>query len=294
MKKIFYFLLSALVMIFYSSCDKIENPYHPVVAAAECPEPEFPQSTANRRVLLEEFTGFRCPNCPGATAHANNVLKPAHGDDLILVSIHESSLAEPTGGNYSADYRTAAGYDYYYYPSWNLSTYVPIGMVNRVSHLGSVAVAKDDWSGAINVEKAKPLEVDLQMITEYNPSENKVCLFLQTECISSISGDFNVVVYVLEDSIVDWQINSSVSGDPAYLSPEDSTYVHRHMLLANVNGTWGTEVFTGSADPGEKFLTSFTYNLKPEWVPSHVTFVAYIYERNTMEIHQSVEHHLIE
>jgi hypothetical protein len=293
MKLNFSNLLLIIIVLGVTSCDKVEDPYKYVAPPADCPEPTFGTGHTGRNVLLEEFTGNRCPNCPGAAAYAINTLAPLHGDRLILASLHEGNLAEPIGGNYSVDYTTDAGYDYFNWSFFSIP-YVPVAAINRTSYGGGVALDKSDWAAAIDVAKAKPLEIDLQLITEYNETQNKACLFLQTEFKANMSGAFNLVIYVLEDSIVSWQINSATTGDPFYESPEDSNYVHRHMLRDNVNGTWGTEVFNGSAITGQKILTSFNYNPDPAWNPEHLIFVAYIYDAASNEIHQVVEKHLIE
>ncbi|MBK8282605.1 MAG: hypothetical protein IPK94_21325 [Saprospiraceae bacterium] len=55
-------------------------------------DPTTNQTTQN--VLIEEYTGVRCQNCP-AGAQLLEELKTIHGDQLIVLSIHGGFLLNP-------------------------------------------------------------------------------------------------------------------------------------------------------------------------------------------------------
>ncbi len=66
MKKIFY-IISIIILYIFVSCDKVEPPYieNPVIIDTN-------NNEGTKRVLIEEFTGHLCPNCPEA-AHITKV-----------------------------------------------------------------------------------------------------------------------------------------------------------------------------------------------------------------------------
>jgi|GEM_PF-3336549 len=98
------------------------------------------------KVILEEFTGHICVNCPEATILAHD-LKESFGEQLILLSIHAGDLAVVGDAPFDTDYTTEAGnaiYNYY------APVGVPTGMVSRSDYQGSTVLFKDSWEPAIN------------------------------------------------------------------------------------------------------------------------------------------------
>ena len=76
---LYTFLLSALL---FASCDNISEEERLVY---EKPEP------AKRVVLLEDFTGQKCSNCPNAN-ELIETLQNDFGDNLVVVGIHGGPL----------------------------------------------------------------------------------------------------------------------------------------------------------------------------------------------------------
>src|SRR5204862_7030097 len=79
-------------------------------------------SGITRKILIEDYTGFKCGNCPAGASILYNQLKPIYGNDLITIAVHASpsnTFTEPSppaslppnapAGSYSTDFRTPAG-----------------------------------------------------------------------------------------------------------------------------------------------------------------------------------------
>lgn len=307
-KKILYLTFLSSVLLF--SCDKVENPYPENVAQpATCDEPTFDTNTnVQRNVLLEDFTGHRCPNCPGASYQAMQIQATleAQGKHLIIVGNHVTNLAEPVTGNpdgsFSYEFRTEAGDNFgnltnsysEFFGGGSGFSYVPIGLIDRKVYGTSVLVDVGDWSDAINAKFNDPIGANLQMKIEYDQTFNKACIYVESEFVQNLSSDYNLVVYIVEDSIVNWQINGP-NGDPTYpLNTNIETYMHRHVFRGTVNGTWGTQIATGGVSIGETVISGFNVDLNPTWNANHISFVAYVYDDATKEILQTIEKHLIE
>ena len=96
MKKIFVSIIVLTAILFFS-CDRIEGPYM-VPSENEPVTVTFPDLDVNsvyRKVLIEEFTGHRCMNCP--TGHQKlEELHERFGDTLVAVGMHVGSLAAPS------------------------------------------------------------------------------------------------------------------------------------------------------------------------------------------------------
>ncbi|NQT77108.1 MAG: Omp28-related outer membrane protein [Bacteroidetes bacterium] len=117
-----------------------------------------------RKVLLEEFTGHICVNCPEATLQAH-FLQHSFEGKLILVSIHAGDLATPGAAPYDANFTTGPGNEIfnYYEPVG-----VPTGMVNRADYQGSTVLFKDSWEPAIQELLNLPQQASIEIEIEVN------------------------------------------------------------------------------------------------------------------------------
>jgi len=115
-----------------------------------------------KKVLLEEFTGHICVNCPEATILAHD-LKDSYGEQLILLSIHAGDLAVPGNEPFDTEYRTMAGSDIFNYFQ---PVGVPTGMVNRTDYQGGTILFKDSWEPAITKQMELPPPASIDIIIE--------------------------------------------------------------------------------------------------------------------------------
>lgn len=122
-----------------------------------------PSAKANDKViLLEEFTGHTCVNCPEATMLAHD-LKTTYGEQLLLLSIHAGALAEPKDSPYDTDFRTSTGTAIF---NQFAPLGVPTGMVNRTSYDGGVVLWKDSWEPAVADLVGLPQQASIDILVE--------------------------------------------------------------------------------------------------------------------------------
>ena len=299
MKNKLIFTGIAGILIGFSSCDRVEQPYYDIAA---CPPVSFPDTSGTvRNMLFEEFTGHTCGNCPSGAYDLREVWQPLYGERLVIVSIHAGAFAYVDApGGYTADYTTVAGEEYNTF--FNVTGY-PSGMLNRVPYAGSAVIGKANWGNAFNIESPKPLEIDLQMYLEYDSINDpySLCVHMRSKFLTSKTGTYNVVGYFVEDSIVSKQKNyPGAQGDPTYANPYDVNYVHRHVLRDNIGGTWGVNMWSGNASAGTDTTISLKYNFTArdtvdfDHRKHHYYFVGYIFDFDTKEIHQVIEKKFIE
>lgn len=267
------FSLALLTAVLITGCDIVEEPYLvPVTGGGTGP------GEAVKKVLLEDFTGQKCPNCPDAAIVANN-LQAVYGEQLIVVAVHAGFYAEPSAsGDFTADYRTQAGNelnDYFSFQGY------PSGLVNRADYLGSTVLFKDSWEGAVAAQVALPPQAVISFSNNYNSSTRKLDLTVETEFLEDLDGTFNLCVLITESGIVSpQQTSSGVQAD----------YVHNHVLRAYVNGTWGDPVGTsGQAVAGEKLTNAYSITLPAEWNADHCHVVAFVYHTVSNVVVQAEE-----
>ena len=127
------------------------------------------QKPAQRVVLLEDFTGQKCVNCPFGTEVIDQLLK-VYGDTVVAVGIHSGPLGFK-GNTNNVGLATDLGDEYYNH--WNLE-YQPVGLINRHG-----AVNYTDWAKVVKEELTK------------------------TSSIGTVNGKLQV--WVLEDGILAMQ-----------------------------------------------------------------------------------------
>ncbi len=244
-------------------------------------------STIARRVLLEEFTGHRCSTCPAAHVVAQQ-LDALYGDRLIVVGIHATAtfgapLDPPApDGRYSTDFRTPAGDTY---TSTFGVSFLPTGMVGRTPYNSSITVAQGSWGSAIAELIDQPALFDVWFDQlQFEASSNTVDATVKVVTQEAIEADHKLTIYLLEDRVIDWQLNASVS------PPDVADYEHRHVLRTNLNGTWGEDAVGAGTASGDTL--TFTVNsapVDPSWNAANCSLVAYLYNTTTNEVMQAVE-----
>ncbi len=286
-KKIFF---AALISIAFSGCDKIEGPYREQVVVQDFCATGIDDSIPNRKVLVEDYTGHLCGNCPDAGVYLNDTLKAIYNHCLVVVSVHAGYFAGtcPTAfacpgnqppGAFTTDFNTQSG------TAWNTFfgiTGNPKGMINRVGYPNAThSKAVSGWATEIANQLALPTQVKLSITNSFNSSTNSVGVSVASELVSNLSGDYKLQVVITEDSVLNWQV--WYNHTPEFV-PD---FIHHHVLRDVLNTTWGEALITGGAPAGTAITKNYTYTISNNWNVNHCNIVAFIYNANTYEIIQS-------
>jgi hypothetical protein len=277
MKRFNYLTLGFWALaISFSSCDEIENP---VLQAYEYRKDLYGAPTeppiievATQRVLLEDFTGQDCGNCPAAHTVASNILE-ANEEHVALVAIHAGSLAEPFG-EFVDDWRTEAGE--FYLLGQIGSDQLPTGRVNR---LGGANASSNfaDWNNLVNAELAQEPLADIAFSAELEAANNHLNLHVRNQYTQSISGQVKLVILILQGPIIAPQLN--YAADPEFVAD----YEHKHMLRGTGTGATGLTVATNPI-AGQEDVIHYTLDWNPNWVAEDVEIIAFLTAGDSGEV----------
>lgn len=268
MKKWIYLSLLIAVAL---ACDKIDDPLK------DKPGTTPTNGDVVKKVLLEEFTGVRCNNCPAAGAHAQSLGK-LYGDQLILVSIHAGDLAEPDS-EHPVDFTTPEGDQFF--DDFDLFG-VPVGFVDRTGYDDqSLLKLKGQWGAAIEEQLQDPAKMKITISEEdYNGSTGKLDVKVSLEVVEDMANEsYMLSVFLLEDGIIAPQTLADKSTD------ED--YEHHHVLRGSFNSAYGQEITTSGFAAGEKSEYSESITIKNSWMKSNCSVVAFVYRKSNFEVLQS-------
>jgi len=309
MRKIKYIIatLFGILLFNITSCDIIEGPY--LIDNNTNP---VDTNTFVKKVLIEDFTGHRCPNCPAAAEELAS-LQDFYGDRVIGIAIHPSSPAFSTpspltASSYTYDFRTQFGDDID--NIFEITTVgLPRGMVNRTGFDTQHQLGKDEWSSIVQMELEKAPIFGITLSS--NVSNGNGTISITAEALTNINldkkekiEDYNIVICLTEKNIVQWQ-KDNTAGDI-----ED--YEHNHVLRTMINTTFGESIGNSFVDGDiwEKDYsidittlenTNENYSLNTlfmgngnckEWNEDNMEIVVYIYNTSNNEIVQVEEKHL--
>lgn len=270
MKYIFVLLCTCLVL--FCSCDTIDDGDYQVNYL-----PPVPEGADMRYILLEDYTGIRCVNCPSAAEQAR-VLKETFGERLIVVSVHAGYNARPyPGGLY--DLRSPAGDEYFKY--FEISGN-PNGTVNRVPYEGKSYFPESKWAGAVGAVPLKT-SVSIKLDIHYTPTSRNYAVDMEIAKYNlSIGENADLILWLVEDKITTSQVIPSGM---------DMAYVQRHVLRGALNGTWGETISLPA--PGATVKLSKEFTLPETYKEGDCSVVALLCDKNSKEVVQVAECMLI-
>ncbi len=248
----------------FSSCDYIDEPYMEDVDI---------DSTNRKKVLLEDYTGHRCVNCPSAASTAH-MLKEQFGDNLIIMAVHAGYYSEPEGAPYNYDFRTQAGDAFDHGDYFNISMNGnPNGTVNRIKNgTGGYHIKPGDWGINIVEQLALPQLAEIIITNNYVASTRTLNVKIDSEFLLDANGVYKLGVYLIEDSIIKPQKNNEPSNGPV---PDIMDYAHMHVLRGAINDTWGEQI---PNTPINTIATkNYSYVLDNEFDENHCHVIAFIY-----------------
>lgn len=279
-KSLMFALFAAMLM--FVACDVISDDDRLI---------EVSKPLTDRTTLLIEFTGNRCPNCPGAAMIADDLLDTIP-NNVVVVAMHPAGLAFTEPFTPKVILQSKEAYDYLGAYEGNVGTALPVGVVNNRKY------DKDGYLLGSSVWTAKVFEQ----------------CYVETECLinlqHSLEGDNHNVVATLSPkgslapvSLVFWLVESNIVGpqnmshalleeykaqhpDAEVKGAAVMNYKHNHVFRELLNGMWGEELGAISADV-EKDCT-FSIDAT-KYVADNCSVVAVLINTETHEVIQAAE-----
>lgn len=299
----------SLLLFGTTACDKVENPYEEQVTIKldttlypgvwqdylDNEYPTFPENTnTDVNVLLEDYTGHTCNNCPDAATEAHSIHEN-NPDRIFVASIHidpgaqlSFQEAQPSG-SFSTDHTNpdAIAYGETFENGFNFIGN-PQGTVNRRVVDGKMFDFYGTWqSRATDIINTNDLKFNLQSEFNFYESTNGGFLHVEAEKITSEEIEVNTVVYVIQDTLTDWQKMPNNTDNPDYL--------HRDKHLGSIDDNpFGTQTFGVDAPAGAKKVTDYSYEVPTGLEPENMHFLIYVYNTETYEILHVIKQKLID
>lgn len=274
MKNIIYVVILTLLI---SACDVIEAPYEES-GGNQVQKPA-------RNVLIEDFTGFRCGNCPPAAVEVEAIMD-ANPGRVFGMAIHVGVLSLPTQ-SHPYDFRSEVGNSIDEYFGISLIG-TPMGLVNRTPYEESMILTYPNWSSAVEEQLSQTADMSIELNGHYHPATSSITVDSKLIYFEDVSPDHFFNIYITENNIIEYQKWYNHNPDDIY------DYEHNHVLRDAFLGAWGEQVsslFTGT-DTLSAELT-FTIPKDADWNSENLNLIGVVMDtKNDNEILQVQEIHL--
>lgn len=230
---------------------------------------EMPAPELNRTVLLMDFTGQNCVNCPGAHELIEELVNQYGDTALVAVSIHAGGLAISVDRtNFE---RNVIGLmieegqemnDAFGIASW------PMGVVDKIND-PSAAINTGEWATAVrNALEQKP-GASIKASATFNPSDSTI--HITGEALSEQGRKAAMQFWIVENGIVGRQKSKETT-------IED--YVHNNVLRDVVFSVKDGEPMDMAPEIWCKVTADVKtkYTDKERWNVENLSVVAFVFE----------------
>lgn len=196
----------------------------------------------NKKVILEEYTGIHCVNCPDGHRLAN-LLVDTNPEDVFLINIHQGNYADPS--SMEPDFRTEWGNAIA--GQTGLAGY-PAGTINRHLFPGmqqgyGTALSRNDFATAASIVLSETSYVNLEVEANVDFSISPALLTVHVEAYytgNDAPPTNKLNIALLQDSILGPQIGMATN--PEYVVGDQ--YIHMHALRHLLTDQWGDDIIT--------------------------------------------------
>jgi len=278
MKTKYITIVLILFAFVLNSCDKVSPPY--VESRDYC--------SGNKKVLLEDYTGHGCVNCPGAAVLAHE-LKEQFCDRIVIIGVHAGYFAQPNFGGdpvFSADFTTEAGntWDSFF---GNSSLGNPNGLIDRVQGATGYVLYPAVWGETIDPLLTQPALALITINNNFDVDSKTISTTIKTDFQTDLTGNYKLIVCVTQDNIIAPQKNND---EEIGETPIDENYVHNHVLRMAINGSWGENLSSsGTVSANTSYDKTYTQQFADDWVPKDCHIVAFVYNEDTKTVLQVEE-----
>ncbi|MBL6963403.1 MAG: Omp28-related outer membrane protein [Bacteroidetes bacterium] len=278
---------SIVILLFCTACEE-EGPYinfDPVDTSLF--DTTFISTTSVspmvKKVLIEDFTGARCPNCPNAAAKLTEI-SIANPGRIVGMAIHPKGIPFTVPHDQDADYRTDDGTIVF---SILNEGPLPIGGIDRVLFAGesNILVRIDVWNSYVDQQLliGSPVNIELTS-TAHKIEANTYVIRAEVHYTIAVNDKNYLTIALTESDLISPQTLPS--------STVDSNYIHNHVLRDIISNPVGN-LLMDSPELNRVFIKEFTVKLDDHWDPDNCSVVGFVhYSASQFNVLQVEEIHL--
>lgn len=305
--RIFGSLIVAIIALTFSGCDKVDNPVVDLGPDATIDSTvvftSYEDNSANRNALLMDFTGHNCAACPSAALLAEELIDD-YPNQVHVIAVHASTglLTDPQDdhplGAFQTDWITPEGNELY--ELFQIDG-IPSGVISALETPNGFFVYQSDWREMVETAIASPSILKVSLDKGYSESNRSIVVRASINVQQDIDNNLAIVVALVESNLIDWQLNGSANfpANPNYPGGLIDSYEHNHVLRKHLNGLQGADISQGplsASTEDNPTIIEYEYSgvISEDYIAENCDVVVWVYDKETFEIYQAVEAHLID
>lgn len=220
-----------------------------------------------RAILIEDFTGQKCINCPTGTEIINSIVDTYGEDNVIAVGIHSGPLGF-AGNSKTVGLMTDTGNKYY--TRWDKENKMgqPWVIFNRKTSPDS---HYNNWAAMVGTIISEKANLSVKIANAYDAATRTLTTTVEADGVNgTVNGKLQV--WIVEDGVKALQMMPD--------GKSNKEYIHNHVFRAAVNGTWGEDV---TVKEGETTTKQYQYVLPETWNADNIAVVAFVYNDGGVE-----------
>lgn len=251
------------------------------VAAIETAQP--------RNILIEEFTGASCTNCPAGHDVVNSIISGNPGRIVALAyhTYNAGNIFKPvnkTNGEKSAfDFRDSAA-TLISSSIFGGLTSIPTAGIDRIPVGSTLQIGRNQWSSTVSSRLSVTAPANMYIKSTYNSSSNVVNLNVKVAYTSTVSKKNALTIGVIENNIVDAQ---------EFADHVDMNYVHKHIFRKCLTQYYGKAILDSlsTKQPGRVYEYNYQFSPSAAWKLENCSIVAFLStnEATDKEVLQALE-----
>lgn len=260
-----------------TSCDIVTDPLEKPIVPPDTSE------TVVQNVLLEDYTGHLCGNCPAAADRAKEIQTLYGKKRVIVVAVHSGHFAR-TNSEYPIDWRSPEGEELNT-AFGNSRAGNPNGLVNRNERNGKFILSVQDWASATAQELERAPAMGIKATTQWDAATATVTATVELNYLAAGQPDYYLAAYLIEDGLVGDQLDYRVN--PSHVKD----FAFDHVLRASVNGTWGEQVSATPVAAGTKIQKQlqYTFPANKDWKPENCHLVLFVHRYNNPDTKEVIQ-----
>ncbi len=235
----------------------------------------------DKKILIEDFTGVSCPNCPEGARLIEN-LKATFPDRIVSLAVYTDGFD---------DREPESLYDFKIEEGQMMQDYIgtligkPSAGINRIFNpvdMNRFFLIPSTWTTPVQNGLNANSEVNLTLVANYDSDSRIVTGGISVIPVVDIDIQVSYTIVIAESHIIDPQIDGQ---EVIY------DYEHNHVLRDVITAPAG-EVLSSSLTRGEIVNQPYSYQLPEEdgwWVAENCEIIAFVHlsqgsERRVLQV----------
>lgn len=217
-----------------------------------------------KTVLIKDFTGARCVNCPAAAEYAHNLQHQLDADHIFIMSVHAGYLAQPIGS--FPNFLTEEGTEWYNNHDSN-----PLFAVDHVSLTDGNTFNEGQIDAPVAAALEEEQSFEISVVPNYDEASRQLGVAVNVVALKAMDGEFYITACLVEDNIVGWQTTPS---------GVDREYVFRNVFRGTLNGASGEAFEDIHVDAHDTSHFNYSKELDATYNADECYLMVYVCDKN--------------